>query len=289
MGRFPAPGVPGFGTVVLMLLDRERSAAYIPTPDRPVITMKTDPVIHLDLPSKLTGTTYRLHLPATAPAAGTGEPRPLVLVMDGDDQFGFALAAYEKMRAAGRVPDLLLAGVGYGAGYRQSANHRMRDYTPTAMAGETGTGGAETFRRALRDEIIPFLSQRFAVSPHNRGITGHSLGSLFGLYAFFHPEPLFPCCLASSPSIFYDDRSVLKLEAGFARGHSALSGRLFLSVGEEDSPSMTGDLTLLEEALAARPYAGLTVINRRFAQRDHYNVLPDAFEAGLVALYSSSR
>jgi predicted alpha/beta superfamily hydrolase len=251
--------------------------------------MESPPITGLDLPSRLTGTTYRLLVPAGAPAAGANEPRPLVLVMDGDDQFGAALAAYQKLRATGRVPALLPVGIGYGAGYRQSANKRMRDYTPTAMAGETGTGGAERFRQALRDEIIPFLAQRFAVSPQDRGITGHSLGSLFGLYAFFHREPLFPRCLASSPSIWYDDRSVLKLEAEFAHTRPTLPGRLFLSVGEEDSPSMTGDLTLLEDALAARPYPGLTVINRRFSQRDHYNVLPDAFEAGLAALYPPSR
>jgi predicted alpha/beta superfamily hydrolase len=250
--------------------------------------MGPTPSTGLDLPSRLTGTTYRLFVPAGAPAAGAGEPRPLVLVMDGDDQFGFALAAYEKLRAAGRVPELLLVGVGYGASYRQSANKRMRDYTPTIMAGETGTGGAENFRAALRDEIIPFLAQRFAVSPHDHGIAGHSLGSLFGLYAFFHPEPLFRHCLASAPSIWYDDRSVLRLEAEFARTRPALPGRLFLSAGEEDTPSMTGDLALLEAALAARPYPGLNVISRRFPQRDHYNVLPDAFEAGLAALYSPS-
>jgi predicted alpha/beta superfamily hydrolase len=184
--------------------------------------MGTSPTASLELPSELTGTTYRLHLPAAAPAAVTADPRPLVLVMDGDDQFGFALAAYERMRAAGRVPELLLAGVGYGASYRQSANRRMRDYTPTAMAGESGTGGAEPFRRALRDEIIPFLAGRFAVSAENRGIAGHSLGSLFGLYAFFHREPLFSRCLASSPSIWYDDRSLLRLEAEFARIHVEL-------------------------------------------------------------------
>jgi len=44
---------------------------------------------------------------------------------------------------------------------------------------------------------------------------------------------------------------------------------------------------LLETTLATRPYSGLTVTNRRFADRDHYNVLPDAFGEGLGALYGS--
>ncbi len=243
--------------------------------------MPTTKPAALTLPSKLTGTTYHLRVPPASPGAA----QPLVVVLDGDDQFAPALAAYQKLLAAGRVRPLHLVGVGYGASYRQPANRRMRDYTPTAMAGETGTGGAEAFRRALRDEIIPFLAARLTLARAETGIAGHSLGSLFGLYAFFHDDPVFTRCLASSPSIWFDDRSVLKLEAEFARGHRALAGRLFLSVGEEDSESMTGDLTLLEDALAARPYAGLEIVRRRFPARDHFNVLPDAFAAGLAALY----
>jgi predicted alpha/beta superfamily hydrolase len=249
--------------------------------------MKSASPATLELLSQITGTTYNLHLSSDRPAAADKSAAPLVLVMDGDDQFKFAAAAYEKLRAAQRVPPLLLVGLGYGASYQSKTNRRMRDYTPTVMKGEDGTGGAEPFRQALRDELIPFLEKRFGSDPTRRGIMGHSLGSLFALYAFFHEQPLFPCCLASAPSIWYDDRSILKIEADFASRHRVLPGRLFLSVGEEDSPSMTGDLALLENALEARPYASLTVAQRRFAGRDHYNVLPDAFSEGLVALYGN--
>ena len=247
--------------------------------------MKTSSTQTIAVPSPLTGTTYQLHLPTNAPRASEGPTVPLVLVMDGDDQFEPALAAYEKLRAAGQVEPLLLAGIGYGASYSSPLNRRMRDYTPTAMPGEAGTGGAEVFRRALRDEIIPALEGRFAVARDERCIAGHSLGSLFGLYAFFHPERLFFRALLSAPSIWYDDRSILKIGQESSRDRRALPGRLFLCVGADDSPSMISDLELFEKSLAARPCEGLVVVSRRFAGRDHYNVLPDAFHAGLRALY----
>jgi len=49
---------------------------------------------------------------------------------------------------------------------------------------------------------------------------------------------------------------------------------------------MTGDLALLEAQLAERPFAALEIVSRRFAARDHYNVLPESFRAGLHALFS---
>jgi hypothetical protein len=57
-------------------------------------------------------------------------------------------------------------------------------------------------------------------------------------------------------------------------------------VGENDTPSMTGDLAMLEAQLTAQPFPQLEVISRRFPGRDHYNVLPDAFREGLRQLFA---
>ena len=59
-------------------------------------------------------------------------------------------------------------------------------------------------------------------------------------------------------------------------------------MGENDTASMTGDLARLERQLAAEPFTGLEITSRRFPNRDHYNVLPDAFGAGLVDLFGVS-
>jgi hypothetical protein len=236
------------------------------------------------LPSPQTGTDYPIYLAPPVAAESTG-PLPAVVFLDGDDQFRFAVDAYRALRAAGEVPALLLAGVGYGAGYTKPANKRLRDYTPTALDTEPESGRADAFLAFLTDTLWPELARRHRVREDVRGLAGHSLGSLFVVHALFRPRPFFNRALASAPSLWWDNRAALCAAQQVQRTGTALPARLFLSVGEEDSASMTGDLDLLERQLEAMPLPQLDVITRRFPQRNHFDVLPDAFRAGLRVLF----
>lgn len=236
------------------------------------------------LPSPQTGTDYPIYLAAPAAAEST-EPVPAVVFLDGDDQFRFAVEAYRELHAAGEVPALLLAGVGYGASYTKPANKRLRDYTPTPLDTEPESGRAEAFLAFLTDTLWPELARRHRVRDDVRGLAGHSLGSLLVVHALFRPRPFFNRALASAPSLWWDNRAVLCAAQQVQRTGTALPARLFLSVGEEDSASMTGDLDQLEAQLAALPFPQLEIVSRRFPQRNHFNVLPDAFRAGLKALF----
>lgn len=237
------------------------------------------------LPSPETGTDYAIYI--HAPEAGSPEaaqPLPAVLFMDGDDQFSSAVEAYTAARAAREVPPLVLVGVGYGASYTKPANKRVRDYTQTAIATEAGSGGADVFLAFLHDTLWPELARRHRLHDDLRGIAGHSLGSLLVLHALFQRRPFFNRFLASAPSIWWDDRALLGSAQTLQRSGAALPARVYLSVGEEDTPSMTGDLTLLEQQLAAHPFPALEIVSQRFPGHDHYNVLTTAFRAGLRAL-----
>ncbi|GAB1489679.1 alpha/beta hydrolase-fold protein [Opitutaceae bacterium] len=239
------------------------------------------------LASPETGTTY--HLRVELPSGEVGSGRwPMVLFMDGDDQFAAAVAAYDAARAEGRVRPLTLVGVGYGASYRQPANRRGRDYTPTAHADEPGSGGGTEFLHFLTETLWPELQARYPVDLTVRGIAGHSLGSLLVLHALFQRVPFFTHHLASAPSIWWDDRSILRLAGERHASGQPLPVELFLSVGDDDSESMTGDLSLLESELVGAPFDGLRVHTMRFPLRNHFNVLPDAFFSGLCHLFPAT-
>lgn len=240
------------------------------------------------LPSPQTGTTYHIHLAPLDGRDSPDAPRPAVLFLDGDDQFAAATEAYRSGRAAGELPPLLLAGVGYGASYTKPANKRVRDYTPTTLATEEGSGGADRFVAFLTDTLWPELARRYPLRDDVRGLAGHSLGSLLVVHALLQRKPFFNRLLASAPSLWWDHRAILCAAQNLQRTGAALPARLFLSVGEDDTPSMTGDLELFEDQLAALPFPGLEIVSRRFPQRDHYNVLPDAFGAGLRVLFGRS-
>lgn len=228
------------------------------------------------LPSPETGTEYWIF---TDGPKGPG-PWTAVAFMDGDDMFAAAVAAYQTL-PAGKVRPLLLVGVGYGGSFGKPVNQRGRDYTPARHSDEPASGGADAFLKFLSATLWPELAKRYPIDPAQRGVAGHSLGSLLVLHALFQPRPFFTHFLASAPSIWWADRAILHQAADLRARHSVLPGRLFLSAGEKDSPSMTADLTLLETQLAAQPFEKLQIISRRFPRKNHFNVLGLAFQTGM--------
>lgn len=237
------------------------------------------------LTSRTTGTDYRIFV--AAPRRRTGSKRlPALILLDGDDQFAPALAAYRTLRRARRIPPMLLVGVGYGASYTKPGNRRGRDYTPTAHSDEPTSGGADAFLRFLTQELWPEIARRHRARNDLRGIGGYSLGALMVLHALFRQPCFFSHHLAGAPSIWWDERSILRIAARRRKRSATLRARLFLGVGTKDTASMTDDLARFERQLADKPFRGLSTISERFAGRNHYNALPDVFRAGLVALFA---
>jgi predicted alpha/beta superfamily hydrolase len=231
--------------------------------------------------AKALGTDYHIYVDAPK---GATQPLAAVLLMDGDFFFDAAVEASRSLQKEDRIPPTAIIGVGYGASFGQPGNYRGRDYTPTAAAEEPLSGGAAPFLEYLGGTLWPELAKRYALRPKGRAIAGHSLGSLLVLYALFQEKPFFDLALASAPSIWWDNRSILGLIGKLRKRHATLKGKLYLGVGEEDSPSMLGDLGLLEKQLKDHPFTGLATVSRKFADRDHFNAPPDTVRSGLADL-----
>ena len=233
--------------------------------------------------SRETGTDYTIYVDEPG-ASASREPLPAVLLMDGDFLFEPAVQASRSLRDAGRIPPVVVVGVGYGAGFGAPGNSRGRDYTPTASTDEPGSGHADRFLDYLSGTLWPELAGRHPLRETGRVLAGHSLGSLLVLHALFQARPFFDLALASAPSIWWDNRSILALVSGLRDRQAALKGRLYLGVGADDTPSMLADLGLLEKQLNDRPFNGLRLLSERFPGRDHYDVVPSAMTAGLASL-----
>jgi predicted alpha/beta superfamily hydrolase len=215
-----------------------------------------------------------------------GKMAPAIAWMDGDMLFAPAVKTYREMEAAAEVAPLFLIGVGYGVGFGKPGNERLRDYTPTSLKTEAGSGGAAAFHAFLTSTLWPELTRRYPIDPSIRGLAGHSLGSLLVLYALFQTKPFFNRFMASAPSIWWDDRAILDHAATLQAAGVSLPARLHLSSGAEDTESMTGDLVLMERQLALHPFPALEVASTRYLERDHYNVIPEATRGGLKFLLS---
>lgn len=240
----------------------------------------------VSFPFEALDTRYAIYIEPPAIARGPAdEPHPVLLCLDGDDQFAALQKARAALPATAGAARLLLVGIGYGASYREPANRRVRDYTPVAIEGASGGGGADAFLAMLITAFWPELERRFAIDPHNRGLAGHSLGALFALDTLLRPEPFFHRVLASAPSLWWGDRALFTRLAQRPATAPGSPRRLFLGLGEADSRSMRADLDAFESALAVRPWPGLTITRGRFAHHDHFTAIKPGFRAGLIALY----
>jgi predicted alpha/beta superfamily hydrolase len=233
--------------------------------------------------SRETGTDYSIYVAAPDSSKHRG-PWPAVLLMDGDFLFDPAVKAYRALAAAGKAAPAVVVGVGYGSGFGQPGNFRGRDYTPTASTDEPSSGGADRFLDYLCGSLWPELALRHPLRETGRIIAGHSLGSLVVLHALFQKRPFFDFALAGAPSIWWDNRSILGLISRLRDHQSRLPGRLYLGVGSDETPSMIGDVALLQEQLKERPFSGLDVKEETFPGRNHYDSAPEIMTGGLSFL-----
>ena len=202
--------------------------------------------------SAASGRIYRVFVqrPTSAPPP-TGWP--VMVVTDANATFASAASAERIGELAGRAA--LIVGVGYPVDDARAALAlRNRDLTPaTPLAGIRRNpgqppprledyGGAEAFYRFLVDELRPRIAASYPVDGANQTLYGHSFGGLFTLGVLFAHPDAYRGFVISSPSIWWNDRAVLKGEPAFTRAISsgAIAPRILVLVGGREQEPATG-------------------------------------------------
>jgi uncharacterized protein len=130
---------------------------------------------------------------------------------------------------------------------------RRRDLTPTAVDDGPGSGGAPGFLGFLRDELTPWLGERYGVQPGQGTYFGHSFGGLFGTWVLLREPSTFRRYALSSPSLWWDRGCMFEVEADYARTHDDLAAEVLVGVGELEAPAGAAlQLHLLPEAERAK-------------------------------------
>jgi predicted alpha/beta superfamily hydrolase len=145
------------------------------------------------------------------------------------------------------------------------------------------SGGGDTFARVIEEEIKPFVRSRFKTDPARQAIWGHSLAGLEVMRILYRNPKAFSIYCISSPSIWWNDREILKDEDAFARRARAEEFHLrilVLSAGNEQPPGQPGrlvdDATKLADRLRAIGSA-LSVIRTILPDENHGSVIPASF------------
>ncbi|MFC5392925.1 alpha/beta hydrolase [Bosea vestrisii] len=254
-----------------------------------------------DVPDPVSRRGYQVFV--ALPPSYAKEPQrryPVLYITDADYAFPIIRQISRRLNLDGpRVEEFILVGLSYAKG-EDGAVSRRRDYTPTpngpssAPAG-TVHGQGRAYQTYLRDQVKPFIAARYRVDPSRALFLGHSYGSLLGAQILFTEPGLFSGYILGSPSLWYDKRHVLGMEASYAAMNRDLPAKVFLYVGEYEalrkgdrrysqSVDMVADNKVLEKALKDRKYPNLNLKSVVLNDEDHLSVAPRGFTQGLKYL-----
>lgn len=247
----------------------------------PDIPPTTGTVERIPFRSDIVGQDYVLHVRVPPDYDDDTAIYPLVVQLDptfaGLREFDVTAGLISQHAAAGDWAEAVVAGIDYAG-----ANRRDRDYLPPDPPDPGFAGGqADDFYRALRDEILPFLEDRYRIDPARRTLVGHSNGARFVWYAAFRhraPDaPLFAALIASDTAVTED---IFNYETWYAAGSRELPLLLYSARATDNGALEKLTHDWMAARLAERDYAGLVAVFDVF-RTDHGGIVEPSFERGL--------
>lgn len=186
---------------------------------------------------------------------------PLIIGLDGDDEFGRMAEIVSGQINSGRIPPSVFVGIGYVGGDDNETN-RNRDYTPSVTKDvEDGvTGGAESFYNFMKSELIPELEHIYRIdSTNNKTLMGHSYGGLFTLFAAFQErgENPFDKFVPAAASFWYDSGVIFEFEEAYSQNNSDLPIKVYATMGSLEGAVMVASFEEMESRINSRNYPSL--------------------------------
>jgi predicted alpha/beta superfamily hydrolase len=197
----------------------------------PPYTMNQSEVIELVDPSSRRIYPILIKLPRSY-NKNTDRRYPVVYMTDAPYSFPLVTGSTRSAMNSGSMKEVIIVAVSYSINLKGSSS-RVRDYTHTsAPSWKMQTGGAIEHLAFFKDSLFPYIESNYRVVDEDRTYVGHSLGGLLGAYALLSSPDMFSGYILSSPSIWFDKFSVLKIKAS----KPTQTKSVFIAVGSLETP-----------------------------------------------------
>ena len=221
------------------------------TPETPVTVSRSS---QYHLASKINGRDYRVMV-STPFKFDPAAAYPVVYVLDANVFFGTVTDAVHFMSFAKEMAPAIVVGVAYPTDDLTAwVRERRLDLTPTPLSkpSDAGpSGGGDAFLRVIEEEVKPLIRSRFKIDDARQTLFGMSFGGLAALRMMFRHPTAFSAYIVASPSIWWDNKTVLADEGAFSK--RVQTGELNLKViltSARDEQYHGSDPKLLAEAQA---------------------------------------
>lgn len=207
---------------------------------------------------------------------------PVIYLLDGsaNEDFIHIVGIVQFLAMIEIIPKSIVVGI---------ANvDRRRDFTfPTTIERDKKTypttGGSATFMRFIENELEPFIQQKYKVTG-KRTIIGQSLGGLLATEILLKKPSLFDDYMIVSPSLWWNNESLLKEAPGLLSKHEDKNIKVYISVGNEEK-AMMDDAKKLSEILQTSSITKRNIFFVPLSNEDHLTILHNSVYIGFEMLF----
>lgn len=207
---------------------------------------------------------------------------PVIYVLDGSADEDFihiaGLVQFCSFEWVGWVPKSIVVGIG--------TVNRRRDFTfpttvPEDKAAFPTAGHSATFIQFIETEVQPFIAQHYKTNRH-KTLLGQSFGGLLATEVLFSKPLLFDTYVIVSPSVWWDNGSLLRQTPAILAESFAQPTNIYLAVGKEGlAPTaqphvMEVDVNVLAEKLAATKSKAVRFWFDYLPEENHATILHQA-------------
>ena len=166
-----------------------------------------------------------------------------------------ALYAFQIISGATRYPmnvkkmdQAIIVGISYAKKSKRD-HSRVFDYTPIkALSWRKETGGALDHMAFIENVVFKYMADNYRVDKSNRTFVGNSLGGLFGAYMLMTKPQLFKNYILGSPSFWFNDQFIFRLEQQFKKNMPSINANVFIAIGDRENKKQESHYDMVQDA-----------------------------------------
>ncbi|PAJ71670.1 esterase [Pseudoalteromonas sp. NBT06-2] len=237
--------------------------------------------------SEKSGLEYELYIRLPKDYSRSNRKYPVVLI--NDTGYSIAVASGIVHLMADRdIEDVIIVGISYSKGHNPLLS-RTRDYTPSYAPNEKHghslevqkhSGKASQYISFISEDVLPLISKTYRIKQDKKIFVGHSYGGLLGANILITNPELFDYYILGSPSFWYDDKVMFRLERDYAKNNETMKANVLMYIGSKEG-RMVEEMLAFENQLQSRDYQGLNIQSKVLPGLTHFSAFAVLLTDGL--------
>lgn len=243
----------------------------------------------ITIPSKVLNQERQIYI--HVPKQNSANPNrtfPVLYLLDGENHFHILSAYIDYLSHYEIIPPIMVVGI--------ISKDRKKDLTPTNSTIDyfgkvdstyNTSGGNEQFFQFIRTDLMPYIEKNYKAGAY-KIFAGHSFGGITTINCMLTHSDMFNAYIAISPSLWWNNKYILKLAENKLTKSVYLDKRIFYSVGNEgikDPNSFHTDLLKFDSLIVNKTPKGLLYKYKCYPEESHMSEPIVAYYDALRFIY----